>query len=144
MATPDIIELKPLQNQFQDGTFTPEDPNQVEGIAVDTDTQKTLGAIHKENFKQIIFEMLNNGVNPCDIFFYGAAEDDITGTDDPHLPPPDDASNEWFLLPQGTVPIVGGANDARIITDNWTWLMIRIARTNSGQDTTVDIRIRGI
>lgn len=142
MAIPQIIELKPLQNQYQDGTFTPEDPNQVSGIVVDSDAEKTLGAIHKENFAKVIFELINQGANPADIFFYGAAIDDIVGTDDPHNPPPDDTSNEWFALPNGTVPGLI-TNDARIITDNWTWLMIRIARTNAGLSTTLDIRIRG-
>lgn len=144
MAVPDIIELKPLQNQFQDGTFTPDDPNQITGIVVDSDVEVTLGAVHKENFKQLIFEMVNNGGNPADFFYYGTAVDDIVGTDDPHNPPPDEASNQWMALPNGIITIDPNSNDGRIVTDNWTWIMIKIARTTASLDTTVDLRIRGI
>ena len=145
MAIPAIINLKPLKNTYRDGIFTPETPSQVTNIAVDTDAQKTLGAVHKEDFFKIIWQMINNGANPADFFFYGAAlDDDSHGTEKPFSPPPDEDSNEWLLLPFGNITVPAGENEGRIVTDNWTWIMIRIARTNAGQDTNIDLRIRGV
>lgn len=143
MAVPTIIEMQKLQNQFRDGTFTPEDSDSLVDIPVESDTPVTLGAVHKENFQKMIFEMLNNGANPADFMFYGAALDDIDGTEHPHAPPPDEDSNEWMELPNGIITVLANDNDGRIVTDFWTYIMIRLARTNAGQDTVVTLRIRG-
>lgn len=149
MAIPTIIELKPLKNTYRDGIFTPENKALVTDIPVNSDNQVTLGAVHKEDFFKIIWQIINNGANPLDIFFYGAAlDDDSHGAGGPgnipFLPPPDDTSNEWLLLPFGTVTVAAGVNDGRIVTDNWTWIMIRYARTNSGQDALLTLNIRGV
>ena len=91
MAIPDVINLKPLKNTYRDGIFTPETPGQVQGVVVDSDVQVTLGAVHKEDFFKIIWELVNSGINGVDLFFFGAAvDDDSHGTNKPFSPPPDE------------------------------------------------------
>lgn len=149
MAIPTIINLKPLKNTYRDGIFTVENKSLVTNIPVDSDTPVTLGAVHKEDFYKIIWQIINNGINPLDVTFYGAAlDDDSHGANGPgnipFSPPPDDTSNEWLLLPFGTVSVLGGENDGRIVTDNWTWIMIKYARTNAGLDALLTLNIRGV
>ena len=144
MAIPTQIILKPLKNTYRDGLFTPEDKNLVTLIPVDSDSQVTIGAIHKEDVKKLLTEIINSGGNPLDIFFYGTSvDDDSHGTNKPFSPPPDENSVVWFPLPNGTFTINVGLNDSRIVTDNWTWILVRVARTNAGQDTVVTLQIRG-
>ena len=143
MAVPDIIELKNLQNSFDDGVFTPETPADVENIAVNSDTLVTLGAIRKGDFQKLFFTILNIGANPLDIIFSQASPNDVVATDDPIPPPPDELSVEWFELPNGSLSVLANANNARKVTDKWAWVMIRYARTNAGQNTTLTLRIRG-
>ncbi len=139
MAPPTVIPLDVLKNTFRDGIFTNTFP-----FTVNSDTEVDVGVIHKEDFKKVLFQLKNLGVNGFDFVFYGAAVDDTShGTDVPFLPPPDFANGDYFPLPVGTGTINGGDNDARIITDNWTWVLLRVKRTSAGLDTTISLDVRG-
>ncbi len=144
MVVPTQILLKPLKNTYRDGLFTPQTPSLVTDFVVNSDTPVTVGAVHKEDVKKLLFSILNTGANSLDISFFGAGlDDDSHGTEKPFSPPPDDASIEWVPLPSGTATVPNNGNDARNVTDNWTWVMIQVARTTSGQNAILTLRIRG-
>ncbi len=142
MAVPDVIALDIFKNQHRAGIFTTTVP-----LTVDSDSEILVGVIHKEDYKKLLYQISNEGgVNELDFAFYGAAIDDQShGTDVPPSPPPDyDGTNKiYFLLPNGigTVPIDDSV--ATTVTDNWTWVLITVKRTVSGQDTTGFLYIRG-
>jgi len=141
VVVPTIIELTVLKNTFRDGIFTNTTP-----LVVDDDAEILIGAVHKEDYKKLLFQISNDGGNSLDFAFYGAGIDDLShGKDVPFLPPPDyDGTNLlWSVLPNstGTVPTIDSA--AQTITDNWTWVLITVKRTIGGQSTTGNLYVRG-
>jgi hypothetical protein len=141
MVVPTVIELEILKNTYRDGIFTQTVP-----LVVDSDTEIIVGAVHKEDFKQVLWQFTNDGANGLDFQFYAAAVDDLShGTNKPFSPPPDydGTTTTWFAVPNGGASVDTIDSDSRIITDNWTWVMITVKRTTSGQDTSGFLQIRG-
>lgn len=141
MVVPIVIELVRLKNIFRDGIFTKTIP-----LDVNDDSEIIVGAVHKEDFKKLLFQISNDGGNSLDFAFYATAIDDNShGTDVPFSPPPDyDGTNLiWSVLPNstGTIPTIDSFPQS--ITDNWTWVLITVKRTDAGLSTTGSIYIRG-
>lgn len=148
MVAPNVLRMEKLHNTFRDGVFSfipiTEAPFNETDIIISTDTETDFGVIHKEDFKKVLFQFKNLGSNSITLTFYGAAINDIeNGTDNPVSPPPDFSTGDYFALPTGVTIIDGNETDARIATDNWTWILIRAKSTNAGQATTAQVIIRG-
>lgn len=141
MVVPTVIELVRLKNTFRDGIFTKTVP-----LVVDDDAEIIVGAVHKEDFNKLLFQLSNTGANSFDFAFYAVGIDDLShGTDVPPAPPPDyDGTNLlWAVIPNntGAVPTINSVSQT--ITDNWTWVLITVKRTTAGQSTTGNLYIRG-
>ena len=143
MVVPTVLTLNILKNTFRDGIFT-----LTESFTVDSGTEVPVGAVHKEDFKKLLFQLANLGPdNSFNFQFYGAAVDDQShGTNDPFLPPPDfvvDNTEVYFPLPNGSGVVAPDASDAESVSDSWTWVLLTVKRTAAGLDTTGSVDIRG-
>lgn len=139
MVPPPVITLDKLRNELNDRVWT-----QTVLDTIDFDAETDIGAFHMEDFRKVLIQLHNLlGVNEYDFAFYGYAESDIVGTDDPHTGPPDFATNKWVPLPNGTGVVAVNASASRIVTDNWTWILIRAKRTVAASSTDAAFYIRG-
>jgi len=145
MAVPPIIALVIKKNVFQKTIYT-----LTTTFAVESDTFVDVGALHKEDYAKVIFELINDGANGVDLEFFGTSLDDNSvGPPPPNFNsvsesiPPDFATGVYRLLDNGALSIATTLKDARKITDNITWVLIRAKRTTAGQDTSLDIHTRG-
>lgn len=138
MANPPVITLEILKNKFRDNIF-------VKTIDLDNlgDTFADIGAIHKEDYKKLLFQIHNEGANDIDVEFFGVAEDDNPPAfDNEPLPvPPDFASGKYIPLPNGLSTV--STNTACTLTDVWTWVLIRAKLSSAGQATTGKLFVRG-
>lgn len=141
MVVPNVLELAVLNNTYRDGVFTSTVP-----LTVDNDAEIIVGAVHKEDFKKLLFQFSNEGANSLDFAFYATGLDDLSnGKDVPFSPPPDyDGSNLiWAVIPNNAGTVTALNSFPQTITDNWTWVLITVKRTTAGQSTTGNLYIRG-
>lgn len=141
-TVPEIV-LIVLKNTYRDGIFTKTIP-----FGPTTDTEAVVGAVHKEDFAQLLWQLRNTGAtNGVDFMFYAMAEDDEShGTEKPYDAPPDfdpAAHGVWFEVPNFTATVDAEETDARIITDNWTWVLVTVISTVAASPTSGTIYIRG-
>jgi len=102
---------------------------------LDTDTQ--VFVFDKRNFSSVLMEIFNSGAtNSLDYEFSGHPEESDTP---PTITEPPE---KWHVFQTGTGTLTPKTNVAKWIDDNWAWIMIRVKRTSSPNDTTVDINIR--
>lgn len=101
----------------------------------DTDTQ--VFVFDKRNFARVLMQIFNSGdTNSLDYEFSGHPDESDTP---PTITEP---AEKWHVFLTGTGTLAPKENVAKWIDDNWAWLMIRIKRTTTALDTTVDINIR--
>lgn len=140
MAPPPIIELENKKNKFRDGIFT-------QTVDLDSigDVFADIGAVHKEDFTNLLFQFKNEGANEFDFEFYGTALENIPDTfdDEPKPTPPDFADGVYVPLPNGVGTIPASATDGCTSSDVWNWILIRAKLTLAGQATTGKLYIRG-
>lgn len=113
------------------------------GIAVDNDNFETneddaqVFVFDKRNFSRVLMEIFNSGAtNSLDYEFSGHPDESDTP------PPITEPAEKWHVFQTGTGTLLPKKNVAKWIDDNWAWLMIRIKRTSSPNDTTAEINIR--
>ena len=127
------------KNKFRDGIFL--DTTDLNSLG---DTFTDIGAIHKESFKKLLMQVLNEGANGLDLEWYGSAEDGTHPFDDDPTPvPPDFASGLYTLLPNGAQTVLATETGVRVITDVWNWLLVRGKLSAAGQATTGKLFTRG-
>jgi len=101
----------------------------------DTDTQ--VFVFDKRNFSKVLMEVFNSGdTNSLDYEFSGHPDESDTP------PPITEPAEKWHVFLTGTGTLAPKENVVKFIDDNWAWLMIRIKRTTTVLNTTVDINIR--
>lgn len=141
MTVPNIIDLIAFRTSRGTAIFITE-----QTLNVNSDAEIIVGAIHKEDFTNLLFQINNSGANSLDFAFYGSAENDIVASNLPHEPPPDyDGTTAlWTLLPEGTGSVATSNSDARFVSDPWTWILITVKRTTAGQSTTGLLSARAV
>ncbi len=143
MAVPVVITLveENIKHTLRNGNYS-----KIVPLVVNSDTEILVGAVHKEEFNKLLFQISNEGVNSLDFAFYGASLDELkTGSSPPSSEPPDyDGTNViWSTLPNNVGSVLTVASTPQTITDNWAWILITVKRTDTGLDTTGNLHIRG-
>lgn len=138
---PPVLNLETLKNTFRDGVFFGSYTDDTFTSTSDVD----LFAVRKEDYSKILFQLKNiSGGLPVDFLFYGNADSDIveSGTNLSRLDPPDYSTEDYTLLNNGEFSVESDESASRIITDNWTWILVR-AKLFIGGTVEFTISVRG-
>lgn len=93
------------------------------------------GTFDVVNYTSLLFYIQNSGdTNDLDYDLYGHA-DPNDGT------APTFSTNTWFQL-KGTTTVQENAVAIETLTDRYAYVVLRIKRTSSGQDTTAKVWVR--
>lgn len=136
-----VIEVTPVNSSakrlqvysfFQDTNVTVDNDN-----FETNNTDDQVFVFDKRNFARVLMEIFNSGSsNSLDYEFSGHPDESDTP---PTITEP---AEKWHVFLTGTGTLAPKENVAKWIDDNWAWLMIRVKRTSSPNDTTVEINIR--
>lgn len=105
------------------------------GLAL-TDSYADTLHVDNRHLSMTTIAIYNEGSNSLTYRIYGHL-DDNSGA-----PPAFDGT--WVELPKDSceTAVAAGASKGETFTENWAWLLVRIKRTTSGQDTTAQITLR--
>lgn len=100
-----------------------------------TDAFVVKGTFDVRNYTKLLFYIQNSGgTNDLDYDLYGHG-DENAGT------APTFSTNTWFQL-KGTTTIQENAVKIETLTDRYAYVVLRMKRTSSGQDTTAKVWVR--
>ena len=100
-----------------------------------TDSFVVKGTFDVRNYTSLLFYIQNSGgTNDLDYDLYGHG-DENDGTS------PTFSTNTWFQL-KGTTTVQENANAVETLTDRYAYIVFRMKRTTSGQNTTAKVWVR--